>query len=148
MDRQSDSGSARAPGPIGERRLRAGERQRVVLDNENGRPILVPGMEPSPEGTVVSPAITGGSNRWSPTYSPRTDLIYVMAYDAETRYFIRPVEYQEGESYRLTVPTVGEPEVALLRGIVDTLTATWRGDRAPADIYDAPLASRSAFRAN
>ena len=68
--------------------------------DENGRPILVPGMEPSPEGTVVSPAITGGSNWWSPTYSPRTGLVYVMAYDAETRYFIRPVEYREGQSYR------------------------------------------------
>ena len=68
--------------------------------DENGRPVLVPGMEPSPEGTVVSPAITGGSNWWSPTYSPRTGLIYVMAYDAATRYFIRPVEYQEGQSYR------------------------------------------------
>ena len=48
----------------------------------------------------MSPAITGGSNWWSPTYSPRTDLIYVMAYDAETKYFIRPVEYQEGQSFR------------------------------------------------
>ena len=48
----------------------------------------------------------------------------------------------------LTLSTVGEPEVALLRAIVDTLTATWRGDRVPADIYDAALAARSAFRAN
>ena len=58
--------------------------------DETGRPILLPGKEPTPEGTVVSPAITGGSNWWSPTYSPRTGLIYVMAYDAETRYFIPP----------------------------------------------------------
>ena len=48
----------------------------------------------------------------------------------------------------LTLSSVGEPEVALLRAIVDTLTATWRGDRVPADIYDAALAARSAFRAN
>lgn len=38
--------------------------------------------------------------------------------------------------------------LALLRAIVDTLTATWRGDSVPADIYDAALAARSAFRAN
>ena len=68
--------------------------------DETGRPILYPNKEPTPQGTVVSPAITGGSNWWSPTYSPRTDLIYVMAYDAETKYFIRPVEYQEGQSFR------------------------------------------------
>ena len=48
----------------------------------------------------------------------------------------------------LTLSTVGEPEVAMLRVVVDTLTATWRGDRVPADIYDAALAARSAFRAN
>ena len=68
--------------------------------DENGRPILLPGKEPTPEGTVVSPPITGGSNWWSPTYSPRTGLIYVMAYDAETRYFIRPTDYREGQSFR------------------------------------------------
>ena len=66
----------------------------------NGRPILVPGMEPTLEGTVVSPGITGGSNWWSPTYSPRTDLLYVMAYDSETRYYIRKTAYEEGDSYR------------------------------------------------
>ena len=68
--------------------------------DENGRPILLPNKEPTIEGTVVSPGITGGSNWWSPSYSPRTDLLYVMAYDGETKYFIRPEEYQEGESYR------------------------------------------------
>ena len=46
----------------------------------------------------------------------------------------------------LTVSTVAEAEVALLRALVDTLTATWRGDRVPADLYDAALAARSAFR--
>ncbi len=54
----------------------------------------------------------------------------------------------EMEKRGLTLSTVGEPEVALLRAIVDTLTATWRGDRVPADIYDAALSARSAFRAN
>ncbi len=54
----------------------------------------------------------------------------------------------EMEKRGLTLSSVGEPEVALLRAIVDTLTATWRGDRVPADIYDAALAARSAFRAN
>ena len=68
--------------------------------DENGRPILLPNKEPTPEGTIVSPAITGGSNWWSPTYSPRTGLMYVMAYDAETKYFIRPIDYEEGQSYR------------------------------------------------
>ncbi len=69
--------------------------------DENGRPILSPGKEPSPEGTIVSPPIIGASNWWSPSYSPRTDLIYVTTLDGETKYFIRPMEYLEaGQSYR------------------------------------------------
>ncbi|MCE2541392.1 MAG: PQQ-binding-like beta-propeller repeat protein [Acidobacteria bacterium] len=45
--------------------------------DENGRPIRVPNMEPSPEGKLVSPTIGGGTNWWSPTFSPRTGLYYV-----------------------------------------------------------------------
>ena len=86
------------------------------LDPE-GRPILLPGKEPTPEGTVVSPAISGGSNWWSPTYSPRTDLIYVMALDGETKYFIRPVEYQEGLSYRAGGGETPEPMENYLRAV-------------------------------
>ncbi len=82
-----------------------------------GRPILVPGMEPSLEGTVVSPAITGGSNWWSPSYSPRTDLLYVMAYDAETRYYIRKTAYEEGDSYRAGGGENPEPPDAYLRAV-------------------------------
>ena len=65
-----------------------------------GRPIRIPGTFPSVEGTTVSPSIGGGSNWWSPSYSPRTDLVYVMAYDGETTYFIRDDEYVAGEPFR------------------------------------------------
>jgi len=77
--------------------------------DETGRPILLPNKEPTEEGTVVSPAILGGSNWWSPTYSPRTGLIYVMAYDGESKYFIRPVDYQEGQSFRAGGGETPEP---------------------------------------
>ena len=49
----------------------------------------------------MSPPIIGASNWWSPTYSPRTDLIYVTTLDGETKYFLRPTEYLvPGQSYR------------------------------------------------
>ena len=54
----------------------------------------------------------------------------------------------EMEKRGLTVASVSAAEVGALRASVDTLTATWRGDRVPADIYDAALAARNAFRAN
>jgi alcohol dehydrogenase (cytochrome c) len=67
--------------------------------DENGRPIRIPGTFPSVEGTTVSPSIGGGSNWWSPSYSPKADLLYVMAYDGETTYFIRDDEYNEGDRF-------------------------------------------------
>ena len=67
--------------------------------DENGRPIRVPNMEPSVEGKLVSPTIGGGTNWWSPTFSPRTGLYYVNAFDGEQIYFIRDEEYVEGEQY-------------------------------------------------
>ncbi len=67
--------------------------------DENGRPIRVPNMEPSLEGTLVAPSIGGGTNWWSPAFSPRTGLFYVNAYDGEQIYFIRDEDYVEGEQF-------------------------------------------------
>ena len=64
-----------------------------------GRPIRAPNKLPTPDGTVVSPPVSGGTNWWSPAYSPRTELFYVNAYDGEQEYFIRDQEYVEGEQY-------------------------------------------------
>lgn len=44
-----------------------------------GRPILVPGVEPSLKGTKVCPAAIGATNWMSPAYSPDTGLVYVVA---------------------------------------------------------------------
>ena len=85
--------------------------------DENGRPIVRPNTAPTPDGTLVSPAIVGGSNWWSPSYSPRTGLLYVMAYDGETKYFIRPVEYQQGESFRAGGGETPEPDDAYFTAV-------------------------------
>jgi len=67
--------------------------------DEDGRPVRIEGTFPTVEGTTVSPAIGGGSNWYSPSYSPRTDLAYVLAYDGETTYFKREEEYIRGERF-------------------------------------------------
>src|SRR5262249_38573176 len=46
---------------------------------EKGRPIMVPGVEPSMKGTKVCPATSGATNWMSPTYSPEENLFYVVA---------------------------------------------------------------------
>ena len=64
--------------------------------DESGRPIPKPNTAPSDEGTTVAPPAGGAANYWSPSYSPRTGLIYVMAFDGEAKFFIRAEEYVAG----------------------------------------------------
>lgn len=44
-----------------------------------GRPIRIPGIEPSLKGTKVCPSSIGATNWMSPTYSPQTGLFYFVA---------------------------------------------------------------------
>jgi alcohol dehydrogenase (cytochrome c) len=44
-----------------------------------GRPIRIPGIEPTLKGTVVCPSAIGAANWQSPAYSPDTGLFYVVA---------------------------------------------------------------------
>jgi len=50
--------------------------------DEVGRPMRAPGMEPSADGTKIFPSVTGGTNWYSPSYSPRTGLLYVPAWES------------------------------------------------------------------
>ena len=65
----------------------------------NGRPVRVPGMEPTYEGIMVSPPITGGTNWYSPGYSQQTGLFYVTSFDGEQIFFKRDEDYEEGERF-------------------------------------------------
>ena len=67
--------------------------------DSTGRPIRVPDTFPTVEGTVVSPPVGGGTNWFSPSYSPQTELFYVQAHDSEASFFIRDDEYKEGEIF-------------------------------------------------
>ena len=63
----------------------------------NGRPVLIPGQEPSAEGTLVYPGLEGPVNWPSPSYSPRTGLLYVHAQDDYAQTFYKlPGDYQPG----------------------------------------------------
>jgi alcohol dehydrogenase (cytochrome c) len=55
----------------------------------NGRPKLVPGMDPTPDGNdKVWPGIDGGANWMAHSYSPLTKLLYVFARE-ERRVFTK-----------------------------------------------------------
>jgi len=67
--------------------------------DSNGRPIRAPNTLPTPDGTIVSPPVGGGTNWFSPAYSQRTELFYVQAYDGEDIFFKRDEEYVEGDQF-------------------------------------------------
>jgi alcohol dehydrogenase (cytochrome c) len=49
--------------------------------DENGRPQRVPGIVPSPEGTLIRPHVHGAVNWAPPSFSPRTGLFYVAHWE-------------------------------------------------------------------
>ena len=65
-----------------------------------GRPILVPGKEPSADGTLVYPGLEGAVNWPSPSYSPLTGLFYVHAQVDYAQVFYKFKEdYQPGDQF-------------------------------------------------
>jgi PQQ-dependent dehydrogenase (methanol/ethanol family) len=57
---------------------------------KDGRPILVPGMEPTKDGTKVCPNVLGATNWPSMAHNPDTGLFYLMAREACGVYVKRP----------------------------------------------------------
>jgi alcohol dehydrogenase (cytochrome c) len=45
----------------------------------SGRPVVLPGTDPTPEGNRVCPSGTGGTNWHQPSYSPQTRLVYFFS---------------------------------------------------------------------
>jgi alcohol dehydrogenase (cytochrome c) len=90
----------------------------IGLD-EKGRPIKAPNMEPSPEGTKVYPGVQGGTNWYSPSYSPRTGLFYIPAWvDYYSNFVKLPVTYEPGKLYLGGTPK--SPVPSIRRGHIRT----------------------------
>jgi alcohol dehydrogenase (cytochrome c) len=68
--------------------------------DEKGRPMRVSGMVPTKEGTLIFPSNQGATNWYSPSYSPRTGLFYIPAWDNTWSIYVKgQEEYKEGERY-------------------------------------------------
>ncbi len=70
----------------------------------SGRPIRLPDMEPSEEGTRICPSQIGGPNWESPSYDPALGLFFVTVREGCAKFFRWAVEYRPGESFRGGVP--------------------------------------------
>lgn len=67
--------------------------------DENGRPIVIPGSEPTEEGSLVWPSLQGATNWFSPSYSPLTETLYVPVRHMGAVYYKSEVEWEPGRPY-------------------------------------------------
>jgi alcohol dehydrogenase (cytochrome c) len=78
--------------------------------DEKGRPIPVPGIAPTKEGTLVYPGNQGGTNWYSPSFSPRTGLFYVSAWENTSTTYIKgdtAPEFKPGGGFTGLFPRPG-----------------------------------------
>ncbi len=93
--------------------------------DENGRPIRAANQSPTAEGTLIYPGVQGGTNWYSPSYSPRTGLFYISTWvDYYMNLAKMPAEYTPGQRYTGGAPR--SPVPTLQRGPINT----WTSDNA------------------
>ncbi len=67
--------------------------------DDRGRPVLVPNMDPTPQGTYVCPDASGATNWASPSWDPQTKLFYVSARESCAVYTSTTKEPKPGDPY-------------------------------------------------
>lgn len=68
--------------------------------DSTGRPIPRPGGSPLRGGRLIYPGTIGATNWWSPSYSPRTGLVYVPTREEGSRFLASATEYRAGEEFK------------------------------------------------
>ena len=116
----------------------------------DGRPIKVPGQEPSAAGTKVCPSQDGATNWFSPSYNPATGMYYVQTFTKCSVYTKRdPGEWEPGKSYlggsQRNAPD--EKPVAALKAIdLQTGDVKWElPEPGPANSWGGTLATSTGL---
>jgi alcohol dehydrogenase (cytochrome c) len=65
----------------------------------DGKPVVLPGTEPSPQGTRVCPGASGATNWMSPSYNPVTNLLYVSAREVCEKFYTSAQPFREGHLF-------------------------------------------------
>ena len=90
--------------------------------DDAGRPVLTP----QPPGTTTFPGVQGGTNWYSPSYSPSTRLFYLSAWEAYGSNFEpEEVEYQPGRIFLGGRPASPNPNAPNIPGIGRGPINTW-----------------------
>ena len=66
---------------------------------KDGRPIRLPGQEPTPQGTRVCPSVDGATNWPSTAFNPATKLFYLMAEESCGIFTKSPQWWEQGKSF-------------------------------------------------
>jgi len=108
---------------------------------------------------LAYPGVQGGTNWYSPTFSPRTGLFYVPIWgDTFSTFTKRPVEYKEGQRFTGALPTMPirllTPGPAINRRrpedgygaiqAIDPKTGEKKWEYAMADVVDAGVLSTAS----
>lgn len=72
--------------------------------NPKGRPILKPNIAPTRTGRLIYPGVQGGTNWYSPSYSPLTGLLYLSVWEYASIYFTGDAPYSPGNRFIGSVP--------------------------------------------
>jgi len=68
--------------------------------DERGRPMKLASAASSKEGTLILPGNQGGTNYYNPSYSPRTGLFYIPAWDNYSSLYVKQdQEFVEGRTF-------------------------------------------------
>jgi len=98
--------------------------------DDRGRPILVPGMDPTPQGVNVCPDQSGATNWASPSWDPQTNLFYLAVRESCALYSSITKEPRPGDPY---TGTGQQEEPGLFPGAIraidpQTGTVKWNFD--------------------
>jgi alcohol dehydrogenase (cytochrome c) len=67
--------------------------------DDRGRPIVIPGTDPTLEGNLVWPSLNGATVWFSPAYSPLTRLFYVATRERGSVYYKGEAIYKPGTTF-------------------------------------------------
>jgi alcohol dehydrogenase (cytochrome c) len=121
--------------------------------DKQGHPIRIPGMEPTPQGTLIYPGMQGGTNWYSPSYSPRTGLFYIPSWenyktvfrkvpgpdsDGRPTYSVQPRSAIPGVNRPQTISWTEEDGYGVVRAI-DPRTGEKKWDFKMSDVTDSGI---------
>jgi len=115
----------------------------------DGRPVLIDGLAPTPDGNQACPAVEGATNWFSTSFNPATGLYYVQTLEKCTIFTLTPGEWKAGRSYYSgsTKNVPGEPGQKVLRAIdITTGRIAWElPQTGPATSWGGTLATAAGL---